>query len=827
MFRWSSAFRFSLRLHQAHSIKTELLVDHLKKCSNEYQVLQLIGMNRTRLTVDHVSCAMTLLWNIQEGKPSRWATLSHVRDHPEFSALRALAHHNVELMNDNDLVDVLYALIRFQVEAHDPLVQQLVVEGWKRLECLDLQVLSKFAYCLKKQDMTSSPLMGQIANIVGRSLDDTSDATALSNFLTSLSTVSSPDLQERLIKKTESVIEKLNASNFRHARRVMHLFPKYKYSCASLLDKCDQFFQHNINAFDRDSLCSITAMYHSLHLYNTDFLVMAKEKLMGMVDLCNDASSFAKLYATLGCMTSEEERKRLDEKLLTYADEMQLAQLLAVLKAMEDTECTNIILINKIASLLQKHLHVCKPAQLKLITESLVQLQYQNAVFFKELQMHLKRNIISNYKPFEVAAMIRSLSLLLDDQVDEAVIAKINAIIPQCTLPNLEKMAVFLTQLQKVHISKYESATYKKLLKKMNHYGLERIQKMENIDHLLNELRHIETMHWMTTGLRVGMLDSCQRLLYQVTWRNVTQLSVFVMQMNTLRSSFYEKITSVVMEDITKIHPSYIYLITRPFSMLNYDSSQEKEFFNLCIQYVLDHLDSFSPSFLTMVGFNFALSGYFPKDLIKAIFNTPFLSKLDASTSILLPNHNLNTRLFLMKLNRAVCIEHPEYLIPWFHSSFCKQVQRSEITSTHTEIHQLLGEILGGTNYTKMSVLTPYSYSIDFEYILDSNKKPIEYMEDNSISANWLKEHELSSQVQENKPLPQGAQRFAVVLLRPRVIVRYSSHLKGPYVMMKRHLEILGYHVVQIPLYEWKQLTLESEVTQKTYLRKKIFPDNL
>ncbi|XP_075036795.1 FAST kinase domain-containing protein 1, mitochondrial [Mixophyes fleayi] len=817
MLRWSSAFRFSVRLFQAH--RTELLLDNLNKCTNEYQVLQLLGMNRSRLTIDHVGCAMNLLWNIQEGKPNKWTTLSNVRDHPEFIALRVLAQHNIDLMNDNDLVDVLYALVSFQVEAHDSLVQQLTVEGWRRLQWLDLPALSKFAYCLKRQDMTNSPLMGQIANIVDRRLDNTKDPITVSNFLTSLNSVSSPDLQERLIQKTETLIEQFNASNFRHARRVMDFFPKYKYSCASLLEKCDHFFKQNIHAFDKEHLCSISAIYQNLHFYNTDFLVMAKAKLMAMVDQCDNATSFAKLFVALSRMASQETNKRLEDKLLAFADEMHLSQLLAILKTMAEMECTNPAPIEKIASLLQKQLSICKPVQLHHITEGLVQLQYQNASLYKELEMHLKRNIMSTFKPPEVSAVIRALSLLPVDQVDDAIVSKLDAVIPQCTLPCLEKIAIFLAQLQKLDITKYQSETYRQLLKKLNQYGLQRVQKMENIDLLLHEFRRIETMHWMRKDLREGILDSCQRLLHQVTWKNVTKLSVFIMQTNTLRDSFFKKITAVIQEDITKIHPSSIYLITRPFSILKYEPSQENEFFNICIQHVLDHLDSFSPSFLTLVGYNFALSVYFPKALMNAIFNAPFLSKLDASANTLPPILSMNVRLHLMKLNRAVCIEHPEYLIPWFHSSFCEQMQRREISSTHTQIQHLLGELLGGIRYTKMSVMTPYCYSIDFEYILDNNKKPIEYLEQNS------EEHELSNPLQENKPLPEGAQRFAVILLNHRTTLKYSSHLKGPYVMMKRHLEILGYHVVQIPFYEWKSKTLESEETQKAYLRKKIFTD--
>lgn len=36
-------------------------------------------------------------------------------------------------------------------------------------------------------------------------------------------------------------------------------------------------------------------------------------------------------------------------------------------------------------------------------------------------------------------------------------------------------------------------------------------------------------------------------------------------------------------------------------------------------------------------------------------------------------SHSLRVQNLLMELNRAVCIEHPEEQIPWFHEKFCKE----------------------------------------------------------------------------------------------------------------------------------------------------------
>lgn len=66
-----------------------------------------------------------------------------------------------------------------------------------------------------------------------------------------------------------------------------------------------------------------------------------------------------------------------------------------------------------------------------------------------------------------------------------------------------------------------------------------------------------------------------------------------------------------------------------------------------------------------------------------------------------------------------------------------------------------------------------YLLSVDFECILDKNKNPISYMDLNLLSEDVSKlQPGIGSKMQENKPLPPGAQRSV-----PRE-VRFVSLLK-------------------------------------------------
>ncbi|XP_069838952.1 FAST kinase domain-containing protein 1, mitochondrial-like isoform X2 [Dendropsophus ebraccatus] len=768
MFRWRGPFCFSLRLLQTHSVRAESLLDQLKKCSTEYQVFQLLGMNRSALTVNHVGCAVNLLWCFQEGKPKKYRTYGQVREHPEFLVLRTLAQNKMELLDDKELVDILYTLLRFQVEAHDPLMQQLVVEGWRRLDRLDLPTLAKFAVCLRKQDLTSSPLMGQIVSIVDQNLEEAEDPLTLSCLL------------------------------------------------ACLHSKYDNFFKQNIGTMDVINLSDVTVLYQHLRLNGSEFPVMAKPRLVKMMKTCDDPETFAHLFDALSGIASSHITDSLEEKLLTFIDEMNLSQLLVVLKAMAEIECKNNTLLQKICLLLQKHLDVCKPTQLFYITEALVQLPSQNTKIWKELPRHLQRNLIANFIPSEVATMAKALSLLNLNQVDEAVLSKLYAVVQQCSLPSMEKIAVLLMQLSKTNHQRNYHKTYRELLQKLNVCALERLQHVDNINLLLDEVIQIKTRQWMNEELTEGLLDTCQRLQHKVTWRNVTKLSIFLMQMNQARAPLLHTVAAVTMDDIAKIHSSCILIVLRPFSLLNYEPPQGRAFFDACLQHVLEHKDLLSPSCLMQICYSFALAKYFPKELIKAIFNITFLRQLDAQLKSFPHAQSMSLRQCLMELNRAVCIEHPEYQIPWFHEPYCQYMKKKDSTPMSQMLQELLEEILGGEHYTKFLATTPYCYSIDFEFMLDKDKKPVPYLEVDNISDKAIRMSEHDGR------LLEGAQRYAVELLGLKAFC-HNAHLKGQFAMKKRHLEMLGYRVIQIPTHEWKSLT-ERE-NQKQYLRRKIYAD--
>ncbi|KAM8934079.1 FAST kinase domain-containing protein 1, mitochondrial [Pelodytes ibericus] len=828
MFRCISRYRLTLRLCQTRCINTDPLLDQLKTCVNEDQILQLVGNNKAKLSVNHVGCAIKLLWQFQKEKPSMMRTIDHIRNHPEFIALRILAENKIDLMDDSALVETLYNMRRFQMEGHDSLLQQLVVEGWKRLERFNPVELSKFAVCLTEQHMMTSPITGQIAGIVDKILDDLDDIRILSSLMVSISSVISPRLQDRLIEKADSLMDKLDVCHFNYSRRIVQFLRTIKCTHKPLLEKCNQRFIQSINEIEPDILCIILSLYQSLQFHKSGFRLMAKARLIEIMDHCNDTASFTKLFATLGPMAGQETRERLEEDALRLANKMNPYQILSVLGTMEEMESRNTLLIEKIASLILNYSDSYKPVELARITQALVVMHCQTPEVFAQLQKLLKRHLKSSFVPCDVAILVRSLTMLPFPTVDEQILSKVEATLPQCNLGDLSSLAVaILKWVRADKKSNYNSsAPYGNLLKKLNNFGHERIQKIDSINLLFDELKYI-TGDWLEEVLLNDTISAFERLLDQLSWRNLSEVSLFVTRTNYLCASLLDKIASVTMENITKIHPTVMYSILLPFVVLNYEPPQCEEFFDACIQRILPHLHYFDPHHLVLIGYILAVAEYFPEDLIRTIFQIDFLGKLDAQQETLPAALSIRIRLRLMQLNRAVCLECPEYQIPWFHDRYCQQVQHrvnGSVNSVQRQIHQLLGEVLGGMNYVKASVLTPYYHSIDFECILDQYKKPVPYMDQNILSADLSKVHYISeNQLPDPKNLPPGAQRIAVEFLDSKAFCKNSSIIRGEEVMKKRHLEMLGYHVVQISSLELNSMELSTKDAWKDYLKKNIF----
>ncbi|XP_077175900.1 FAST kinase domain-containing protein 1, mitochondrial isoform X3 [Paroedura picta] len=618
-------FLLSPRTCQVRRWSSNAFFCQLNQCADEEQVFDLVGKNKTKLSEKHVEKALDILWQFQKKKPDFLKDINDVRDHPHFLILRILAENKIGSMNNEALVNMLYNLLKFNVDAHDSLVAEIVMEGWKRLDSMNMPELSKFSLCLHEQQMSHSPLMGQIAEIVNKNLASMQATRVLSVLMVSISHVISHSFRDRLIQKAEFLLDTVDSIPLNHARRLM-------------------------------------------------------------------------------------------ETSLLMADEFDPHQALGMIEAMQEIECRSSQLIQKVSSFLLKHLDLYSPRELARVTQSTVALRFPNPDLYNRLHRQLINRLKVKITPSEVAILIQTLSTLPSSFMDEAVVSTIDAILPQCSLSNLSCFATALVKWFKQDKSTQSnlSVTYGTLLQKVNALAHHRLETVHELDLLLEEIKYASG-EWFEEELLEDALAAFQRLKDQISATNVVEFSSFLTRASYLCTPLLDRIADVTLQHSDKIYISGTYSLLLPFAVLNYDPPQSEEFFKACIGRVTSHLDCFEPHLLVLLAFTLAMAEYFPENLMMAIFNVDFLTKLDAQLEI--GSHALNRRVRsrLMEVNRAVCLACPEFQVPWFHERYCQQLQQRSsrrLNTLHQQIHRMLGEILGGSHFARASVLTPYYYVI-------------------------------------------------------------------------------------------------------------------
>ncbi|XP_010072160.1 PREDICTED: FAST kinase domain-containing protein 1 [Pterocles gutturalis] len=818
---------FTLRYYQARTLSSDLLLSQINSCTHEDDVFSLVGRNKTRPSEKHVGIALDMLWQLQKKRPLLLRTSDYVRNYSQFFAHCILAENKVEHMEDEAIVDTLYSILRLNVEDHSSLSEVLVTEAWKRLERLSLPALSKFALCLHKQRRHFSPVIGKVAHIVNTKLDSVQDIRILSVLMISISDVISQSFRDRLLLKAEHLLKE-EVVHFNYAKRILQFLHNVKLRYHPLLEKCNKIFLKSASHLDIHSINLIFGLYEKLGFDNAEFRLVAKQLLSEAVDDYSDPETFAKLFFTLGPMAGCKVRERLLVTAVCMAEEFSGRQVLVILKTMQKMKCRNSHLLKKMASVLHKHLDSYHVLQLVKLTQYLVVLRCHNLELFAKLKMLLFGFLKSSVIPADTAAIIRVLAMLPSFQVEESIINKVTAVLPQSKLHHLSCIATALVKWNHYDQLHWQNSSQLcvKLLQKLNDCGFQRLQKANNLNLLLEELKHVNG-EWFEEVLSEETMAMCQRLIDQITWANVLQMSFFLIKTNHRCPLLLDKIASVTVENIDKIQPFEIYFILFLFSALNYDPPANEEFFESCIQYLTSNLSCFETHHLVLLAHVLAVAGYFPPVLITRIFNISFLSKLNAQLEVLPDTLKQRVRACLMKLNRAVCLECPEFHIPWFHERYCQHVFRngsSRINPLRKHVHRMLTEILGGSHYARVSVLTPYYYEIDFECILDENKKPLSYMAQN-IPLDDVEGIHLRRDIKDEarKALPPGAQRIALEFLGSKAFSKDSHHLKGEPAVKKRHLEMLGYQVVQIPHFTWNSMVLSTKGEQLEYLRRCLY----
>lgn len=113
MFRFRCVNSRLRRLLHGGVVTRDPVLEQLRMCLTEEQVFDIVGKNKAKFAVNHVSQAVGMLWQFQKEKPQILRTVELISSHPQFLTLRVLAENKICHMDDLMLVDILYSFLRY------------------------------------------------------------------------------------------------------------------------------------------------------------------------------------------------------------------------------------------------------------------------------------------------------------------------------------------------------------------------------------------------------------------------------------------------------------------------------------------------------------------------------------------------------------------------------------------------------------------------------------------------------------------------------------------------------------------------------------------
>ncbi|XP_043644676.1 FAST kinase domain-containing protein 1, mitochondrial [Drosophila teissieri] len=195
-----------------------------------------------------------------------------------------------------------------------------------------------------------------------------------------------------------------------------------------------------------------------------------------------------------------------------------------------------------------------------------------------------------------------------------------------------------------------------------------------------------------------------------------------------------------------------------------------------------------------------------PEELINQVFCVKFIQRIEDEIQVCYSKATYPERVLnlVMQLNRTVCLDFPEANVPWFQQNYIEaQISKKSVIPSEStaEVKQLLQQLLKNDNHFRCNHTTPYGYQIDFVIHFDRDRKPIPAP---PVEATML----------------DRITKVAILLLKFDSFCENDlTALRGPDSLKMRHLEMMGYKVMQINEHDWNSKYMASTAAKANYLK--------
>ncbi|XP_070536060.1 FAST kinase domain-containing protein 1, mitochondrial-like [Ptychodera flava] len=808
------------------------VTEQILKAEDERAIFGVIATSRQELTNIHVSAAIDGLWELQKRKMDSARELNEIVKQPEFSHLCEAVERNFPEFDNESLIKMLYAILRLQRDPSSSTVQQLVMESSRRIPKLEFAELSRFGVCLHDMELFASPVKGQLLRRLQEKLDEMTNIREFSNLMYVLINISSQAFQIKLVNKAMELLNSDDCTpSARDIRRIMRALTFVQICHKPLLQKCAEVLLEMVEDIEADDLCIIYHHHVILGFEHKELKSAILKRFTEIYPGVTCARTLAKIFEILAPEVSSDVKLHLEDMVCDMIPDMPLTSVSRVAHGLRKMNYRSVPILKKVSRHLQEKTAGADVELVTSIAKNLIHLNYRDDKLETLLGKQLVHGLKKCISPHEVSNIVNTLAHLNISHPDNLILNRVENMMHQFNVAEVNRVSMAVTKiLQCEQKTQGCRAKYVNLLNKLSRKVVDKLDEIRSI-YLFNDVMETVAVEGLDLSLIDELMQHYNKILHKMTPKAAVEVSQIISKMRYLQKPLLDTVAEVVVKQPHSVGFLNIYRILLPFSILNYQPPNSERFLRTCVEKFERSLDRYDPNFLIKIADALALQQKFPSKIIERLFSLEFLTKMDKVLEEMPADQYELCRFKLMQLNRAVRIECPETRIPWFHDDYCEEIlkRRSHFSQPKMllEAQSILSEVVGGAQFMRSWVVTPYYYSIDFECVLDADNTPLVCADYGSF---LNKSGKMSSQVladlmqwgSKKKELPPGAQRVAIDFLAPRHYCVNSRHPLGYTEMKKRHLEIIGYKYVRIPPYEWFSMRLATREDYKNYLREKI-----
>ncbi|XP_030343884.1 FAST kinase domain-containing protein 3, mitochondrial [Strigops habroptila] len=318
-------------------------------------------------------------------------------------------------------------------------------------------------------------------------------------------------------------------------------------------------------------------------------------------------------------------------------------------------------------------------------------------------------------------------------------------------------------------------------------------------DELVNVLEAFLYLGHREQTFTVALETHFPKSIFTMQPQTVSKVMQYCCQKRILSKPIFDAVAEGFISDADRFTTDQIAVCIMPFGTLNYLPPSASALFKKLETILHARLSHFQPHTLLNLLHSCVLIQRYPVNFLPKIFSPYFLQQLQAQP----PGLDRTVTTQLTQLFLAVTLECPFYEGPKLLPKY--QVKAFLTSQSSLDVHLLkrvkagLLYLLKKRMYFSSEVSTPYFYTLDIEIKLDEE--------------GFVLPAAQCEEVHRRIALcVDGQNRFCI----------NSHNLLGEEAIKQRHLQLLGYEVVQIPFFEIESLQNCRKMAE--YLHKKIFP---